>query len=130
MRFVGIALVGLLLVACTTQRDFIPNARRDYRACTTYETCIFLVHNVVTRNWVKPTSEQDQSLRVVLTVKLDEGARIMGVSVARSSGNMVFDESATAAVYRTGDFQELLGLDPAIFNRNFRLFNLDFNSAK
>jgi hypothetical protein len=130
MRFIGIALISLLLTACNTQRDFIPNARRDYRACTSYEACIYSVHNVVTRNWVNPQPGRDQSLRVVLTVRLGEDAGIMGVSVARSSGNIVYDESALAAVYRSGDFQELMGLDPATFDENFREFNLDFNSAK
>jgi TonB family protein len=130
MKFIGAALVGLFLAGCTLDRGFIPNAKRDYRACMSYEACIYMVHSVVTKNWVNPMPGRDQTLRVFLTVKLDEDARIMSVSVARSSGNIVFDESATAAVYRTGDFQELMGLDPATFNKNFREFNLDFNSAR
>jgi hypothetical protein len=130
MKFIGVALTALLLSGCTLDRGFIPNAKRDYRACMSYEACIFLIHTVVSRNWVNPMPGSDQMFKAVLTVKLDEDARIMGVSVARSSGNIVFDESATAAVYRTGDFQELMGLDPATFERNFREFNLDFNSAR
>jgi hypothetical protein len=129
MKLTDVALIALLLAGCTLDRGFIPNAKRDYRACTTYEACILVVHGLVTMNWVNPLP-QDQSLRAVLTVKLDEGARISGVAVARSSGNAVYDQSAIDAVYRTGDFQELLGLDPSVFNKNFREFNLDFNSAR
>jgi hypothetical protein len=130
MRFVGHAFIVLLLTACTLERQFIPNARRDYQPCTRYETCILVVHGVVSMNWIDPTPEGGPKLRAVLTLKLDEDAKIMGVWVARSSGNLVFDESALTAVHRTGNFQELMGLDPAIFNKNFREFNLDFNSVK
>jgi hypothetical protein len=130
MRFVSVALVILLLAGCTLERQFIPNARRDYRACTTYASCILLVHNVVSRNWIDPTPEGDQKLRAVLTLRLDEDAKIMGVSVARGSGNHAFDQSALTAVHQTGDFQELMGLDPVTFNENFRQFNLDFGSVK
>jgi TonB family protein len=130
MRFVGLALIALLMAACTLERQFIPNARRDYRACTTYEACILVVHGVVSMNWIDPTPAGGQKLRAVLTVKLDEDAKIMGVSVARSSGNYIFDESALTAVHRTGDFQELMGLDPAAFEKNFREFNLDFSSIR
>jgi hypothetical protein len=130
MRFVGITLVALILAGCTLERQFIPNARRDYRPCTRYEVCILLVHHVVSMNWIDPTPQGGPKLRAVLTLKLDEDAKIMGVWVARSSGNLIFDESALTAVHRTGDFQELMGLDPATFNKNFREFNLEFTSVK
>ena len=130
MKKVGLVAATVILAACASQPQFVPNAGRTYAPCEELEPCIYVVRDVISMNWLNPAPRPaPQRFKVLLDIELSEDAKITNVVVARSSGNAEFDESALAAVRRSGDFRELRGLDSATFQRNFRRFKLDFNPA-
>jgi len=51
---------------------------------------------------------------------------VVGVTVVQGSGNAAFDQSVIQAVERAERFYELQDLDTAVFERNFRTFDLLF----
>jgi TonB family protein len=121
--------MGLILAGCASAPAFVPNSGRIYAPCIDFEPCIYVVRDVISMNWINPTPKPGpQPSRVLLAIELNADAKVVDVSVARSSGNGMFDESALAAVRRAGDFRELKGLGAATFE-HFRKFNLDFNPS-
>lgn len=127
---IGVLAMVLILAGCASAPAFVPNSGRTYAPCTSFEPCIYVVRDVISINWINPTPKPGpQPFRVLLSLELSADAKVVDVSVARSSGNIAFDESALAAVRRAGDFRELKGLDVATFGKNFRKFKLDFNPA-
>jgi colicin import membrane protein len=122
--------MALLLVACATPKEMAPDAVRNYMPCTTLDNCISVVRDVITRNWIDPTSGSQPQLRVLLGIELDYYTKIRSVSVSTSSGDITFDNSAVDAVQRTVDLRELQGLDLATFENNFKFFYLQFQPPK
>jgi len=50
----------------------------------------------------------------------------VGVTVLETSGNVAFDRSAMNAVDKVGRFPEVSALERAVFERDFRRFQLIF----
>jgi len=79
-------------------------------------------------NWNRPLSAR-RGMEAVLSIKLVPTGQVVGVSVLKSSGNDAFDLSAQQAVTKVGRFDKLQQLSqqsPAVFEQNFRQFQLVF----
>ena len=79
---------------------------------------------VITR-WTRPPSARN-GMVAVLSIQLVPTGEVVGVSVLQSSGNNAFDLSAMTAVERSARFPEVAKLDNAVFEENFRRFQLIF----
>lgn len=86
------------------------------------------IRNQIEANWSRPPSAR-RGMTVTLEIQLVPTGRVVGVTIAQSSGNEAVDRSAEQAVYRVGQFDRLQGMDSAIFERNFRRFRLQFQPA-
>ena len=80
----------------------------------------------IEQNWRRPPSARN-GMKVLLTLHLLPTGEVDNVYVVTGSGNSHFDESAIRAVKRVGQFVELQGMDPVLFDRYYRKFNLEFN---
>lgn len=79
-------------------------------------------------NWNRPLSAR-RGMEAILTIQLVPTGQVVGVSVLKSSGNQAFDLSAQQAVKKVGRFEQLQQLSrqsPAVFEKNFRQFQLVF----
>jgi colicin import membrane protein len=79
-------------------------------------------------NWNRPLSAR-RGMETILTIQLVPTGQVVGVSVLKSSGNDAFDLSAQQAVKKVGRFDKLQQLSrqsPAVFEQNFRQFQLVF----
>ncbi|MCK5666562.1 MAG: cell envelope integrity protein TolA, partial [Thiotrichaceae bacterium] len=74
------------------------------------------------RRWIRPTSLKGK-FKCTLRIKLYPGGGVMDVSVIISSGNKVFDRSATNAVFKADPLP--VPKDPQAF-ANFKTFKLIF----
>jgi colicin import membrane protein len=85
-----------------------------------------IIHDVVSRNWIQPPSARN-GMQVLVNIKLVPTGEIIASVVIQSSGDPIFDRSALQAVDKSGSFPELRDLPIAVFERNFRDFNLLFS---
>jgi colicin import membrane protein len=85
-----------------------------------------IIHDVVSSNWIQPPSTRN-GMQVLINIKLVPTGEIISSVVIQSSGDPIFDRSALQAVDRAGSFPELRDLPNAVFERNFRNFNLLFS---
>jgi len=99
-------------------------ARKPPVGCRDVAACVKAIQASVTRNWIRLVNRP--SLKVKLQVTLDENAVVSNVSVAETSGDTEFDDSALRAVRRAGAFPELRGLDRETFEKTFRSFQFHF----
>ena len=79
-------------------------------------------------NWNRPLSAR-RGMEAILAIQLVPTGQVVGVSVLKSSGNQAFDLSAQQAVKKVGRFEKLQQLSrqsPAVFEKNFRQFQLVF----
>ncbi|MDT3710786.1 protein TolA [Stutzerimonas degradans] len=74
--------------------------------------------------WTRPPSARN-NMSVQLQVNMLPDGTITGVSVARSSGDVPFDNSAVAAVRNIGRLTEMQGLSPQDF-QPYRSFKMTF----
>lgn len=91
-------------------------------AVNTYEG---LVQQRIADRWSRPPSAR-RDMEVELSISMTPNGQIQDVAIVRSSGDPAFDQSAVHAVQRVDRIPEFQQLDPAIFNANFRRFNLLF----
>ena len=78
----------------------------------------------VRRNWRVPVGTDE--LEVHLRINLAPTGDVLAVNVARSSGNVNFDNSARNAVQKSSPFREMRELSAAEFENNFRRFTMIF----
>ncbi len=90
------------------------------------ESYIALIQRTVISNWSRPITARN-GMQVFLRIQLIPTGEVVGVSVAKSSGDLAFDRSAVAAVEKSQRFPELAELDSKTFEKNFRTFTLNFN---
>ena len=95
------------------------NARRD----PDFGPYMAELQRRIKRNWQPP--KQNNSKRVVLMFKIGRDGRLLGLSVARSSGDPEADRSAMSAVQLTAPFRPL----PAEYTNNSIdiQFTFDYN---
>jgi colicin import membrane protein len=85
-----------------------------------------ILTEVVASNWIQPPSARN-GMQVLINIKLVPSGDIISNVIFQSSGDAVFDRSALQAVEKAGRFPEISGLPIAVFERNFRDFNLLFS---
>ena len=83
------------------------------------------IRATVIDRWTRPPSARN-GMVAVLSIQLVPTGEVVGVSVLQSSGNNAFDRSAMTAVERSARFPDVAKLDNALFEANFRRFQLIF----
>ena len=83
------------------------------------------IRATVINRWTRPPSARN-GMVAVLSIQLVPTGEVVGVSVLQSSGNNAFDRSAMNAVERSARFPDVAKLDNAVFEDNFRRFQLIF----
>ena len=78
-----------------------------------------LIVKLVSDNWTRPPSARNGMSVEVLIEMLPDGT-ITNASVARSSGDSAFDDSAVSAVRKVGRIPEMQQLDRATFDQLYR----------
>ncbi len=63
---------------------------------------------------------------VVLRIRMVPTGDVLDVEIVQSSGDFAFDRAAESAVLKVNRFTELQGMEPRLFDRNFRTFLLTF----
>jgi len=89
------------------------------------DTLAAIIQQAVVGRWARPPSARN-GMVAVLEIALVPTGDVVGVSVLTSSGDNAFDRSALNAVERVGRFPEVKQLDRALFERDFRRFQLIF----
>jgi len=97
-------------------------AAQEGEAVMSYTT---LIHDLVQQQWSRPPSARN-GMMAVLRIRLVPTGEVIDVEVVQSSGDGAFDRAAMTAVNRVGTIRELQGMDPQLFNRNFRTLLLTF----
>lgn len=108
--------------ALTQKDESSPDGTEEISA----ESYIALIQRTVISNWSRPITARN-GMQVLLRIQLIPTGEVVGVSVAKSSGDLAFDRSAVAAVEKSQRFPELAELDSKTFEKNFRTFTLNFN---
>ena len=109
--------LGALIDADSGAMGTAEPSMRDVAAATIRATVI--------NRWTRPPSARN-GMVAVLSIQLVPTGEVVGVSVLQSSGNDAFDRSAMTAVERSARFPEVAKLDNALFEANFRRFQLIF----
>lgn len=109
--------LGALIDADSGAMGTAEPSMRDVVAATIRATVI--------NRWTRPPSARN-GMVAVLSIQLVPTGEVVGVSVLQSSGNDAFDRSAMTAVERSARFPEVAKLDNALFEANFRRFQLIF----
>lgn len=86
------------------------------------------IRATVINRWTRPPSARN-GMVAVLSIQLVPTGEVVGVSVLQSSGNNAFDRSAMNAVERSARFPDVAKLENAVFEDNFRRFQLIFKPA-
>jgi colicin import membrane protein len=86
---------------------------------------IAIIKDAVSRSWSVPPSAQN-GMVVIIRLQLVPTGEVVSKLIIQSSGDDPFDRAALQAVDRAGSFPELRDMPIAVFERNFRNFNLQF----
>ena len=89
------------------------------------DTVAAIIQQAVVGRWARPPSARN-GMVAVLEIALVPTGDVVGVAVLRSSGDNAFDRSAINAVERAGRFPEVSQIERALFERDFRRFQLIF----
>lgn len=98
-------------------------AEHDQEAIASFQGKI--AHDIE-NSWSRPPNAR-LGMQVTLSIQLLHTGELVNVSVAKSSGNDAFDQSAVSAVRRVGKFPYLRDLSDRQFDQNFRPLMLNFN---
>ncbi|MCQ4267589.1 cell envelope integrity protein TolA [Pseudomonas stutzeri] len=109
------------LLSDTTERQ---QALADSRGDQVAGNFDDLIRLRAAEGWTRPPSARN-NMSVQLQVNMLPDGTITGVSVARSSGDVPFDNSAVAAVRNIGRLTEMQGLSPQDF-QPYRSFKMTF----
>jgi len=110
-----------LASALAKEEDFIEAASDDQLTAGYVD----YISARIESNWSRPPSAR-RGMEVILEIQLVPTGRVAGVAIVKSSGNSAFDRAAEQAVYKVGQFDQLKGMDPGLFERNFRRLRLVF----
>ena len=101
------------------------NAQEEEQAVNSY---MQLIQQRVTENWSRPPSAR-LGMETVVRIRLVPTGRVVGVTVLKSSGDRAVDRSVEQAVLKVEQFAALQGMEPALFEKYFRSFKLNFEST-
>ncbi|MDB6060564.1 MAG: protein TolA [Verrucomicrobiaceae bacterium] len=111
------------LAKAMAAEDNAVQAERDQEAIASFQGKI--AHDIE-NSWSRPPNAR-LGMQVTLSIQLLHSGELVNVSVAKSSGNDAFDQSAVSAVRRVAKFPYLSGLSQNQFDKNFRPLMLNFN---
>jgi len=83
------------------------------------------IRQIITQSWQIPPSARN-GMSATVRLRLVPTGEVVSVTVVQGSGDAVFDRSVIQAVERADRFPELQDLENAVFERNFRTFELLF----
>ncbi|MDX1252785.1 MAG: cell envelope integrity protein TolA [Gammaproteobacteria bacterium] len=86
-----------------------------------------LIKQKVDRNWLRPQNARE-GLSCWLQVRLSPGGEVLVARVTQSSGDVAFDRSAEAAVYKASPLP--VPQDASLFDEKFREFKFHFNPGR
>lgn len=92
---------------------------------TVRDTVAAIIQQAVIGRWTRPPSARN-GMRAVLEIALVPTGDVVGVTVLQSSSDNAFDRSAINAVEKAARFPEVQKLERAVFERDFRRFQLIF----
>lgn len=84
-----------------------------------------MIKDRIERKWNRPPSARN-GMACVLHISIVPTGRITDVEVVKSSGSDEFDRSAEQAVRSVEQFKELQGMDPDLFEQDFRELEILF----
>jgi colicin import membrane protein len=84
-----------------------------------------MIKDRIERKWNRPPSARN-GMACVLRISIVPTGRITDVDVVKSSGSDEFDRSAEQAVRSVEQFKELQGMDPDLFEQDFRELEILF----
>jgi colicin import membrane protein len=84
-----------------------------------------IIRGLIQQNWVIPPSARN-GMAAIVEIRTTPVGDITSYLVIQSSGDATFDRSVLQAVARVGNLQELRDVPSAVYERNFRRFNLLF----
>jgi len=84
-----------------------------------------LIQQLIQENWVIPPSARN-GMAALVEIRTTPIGDITAYTIIQSSGDPTFDRSVLQAVASVGNLQELRDLTNAVYERNFRRFNLLF----
>lgn len=85
-----------------------------------------IIRDLVSGAWSRPPDARNGMVAIV-QLRLTPTGEIVSSDIVQSSGSLAFDRSVLQAVDRVGSFSELQDMPTAVFERNFRNFNLEFS---
>lgn len=84
-----------------------------------------IIQQLIQENWVIPPSARN-GMAALVEIRTTPIGDITSYTIIQSSGDPSFDRSVLQAVAGAGNLQELRDLPNAVYERNFRRFNLLF----
>ncbi len=102
------------------------NALAETEYATAAQSYIGAIRQRIEMNWSRPPSAR-KGMQCELLIRLVPTGRVVGVDIARSSGNDQFDRSAVQAVTKSEQFPEIKEMRPEVFERYYRELRLVFN---
>ncbi|RYZ90122.1 MAG: TonB C-terminal domain-containing protein, partial [Moraxellaceae bacterium] len=97
-------------------------AEQSEEAANSY---LAMIKDRIERKWNRPPSARN-GMACVLLISIVPTGRIVDVDVVKSSGSDEFDRSAEQAVRAVEQFKELQGMDPELFEQDFRELEILF----
>jgi colicin import membrane protein len=85
-----------------------------------------LLSERVAQNWSRPPSAR-AGMVAVFNIDMLPNGQVVGVQLAKSSGNAAFDNAAEQAIKKVERFVEIKDVPIDVFERNFRHFQFAFN---
>jgi len=85
-----------------------------------------LLSERVAQNWSRPPSAR-AGMIAVFNIDMLPNGQVIGVELAKSSGNSAFDNAAEQAIRKVERFIEIKDVPIDVFERNFRHFQFAFN---
>jgi colicin import membrane protein len=85
-----------------------------------------LLSERVAQNWSRPPSAR-AGMVAVFNIDMLPNGQVIGVDLAKSSGNFAFDNAAEQAIKKVERFVEIKDVPIDVFERNFRHFQFAFN---
>ena len=122
----GLLIPLLFIGGCAHTPEPLQARARD--ACSSTPECAGSIKLAVENNW-KERYAFDQRLHAAVLINLDKQFNVTSVEIAKSSGDMKFDESTLRAVRNTSPFVELRGL-PENERAEFEAINFVFGQAR
>ena len=110
-----------LLSAMDKEQEYMEELN-DQEAVQSYTQ---LIKQRVESYWTLPPSAR-RGMRTTVRIQLVPNGRVVSVVITESSGNSAFDMAVVQAVKLAEEFPELREMEPAMFEKHFRQFIIEF----